>query len=51
MVFSSGVMDKYTMESGSAGGRREVECGRVLRTRVILASGKTIKLKVSVYSS
>ena len=51
MVFSNGAMEKYTMGSGSAEGRREVECGQVLTIRVILASGKMIKLKVSVYSS
>ena len=51
MVFSSGAMEKYTMDNGSVGGRREVECGQVLTTRVILVSGKMIKLKVSVYSS
>ena len=51
VVFSNGAMEKYTMGSGSAGGRQGVECGRVLTTRVILVSGKMIKLKVSVYSS
>ena len=51
VVFSSGAMEKYMMGSGSAEGRREAECGQVLTTKVILVSGKMIKLKVSVYLS